>query len=703
MKREFRYGAVLKIQREFTLDTIYRHLKAMKELGMNQVVVWPAIYWWEDRTQADYPFHTGRKILEYAQSLEMQVIMELEGQITCLEYAPDFLMKNEYYPVDRNGHCTNQGSGYGYLNYSHPEVRQLIEKCYTDAARAYQGYPALYGFDIYNETRFESYDTYTLRFFREWLKEKYQSIEALNQVWERTYYDWSQIQFCYWMWASVMPVVDYNQFKKAHMAAILGDWNQMIKAVNPEVTVIADNVYATVSEDQHYDLPQDDWSVARSVDEFGISLYPKNDAVGFVPYRRWMTLSGIHGASPSGNFWIAELQSHNVSMFNTLSTVRTEDINWWVMEAIAGGAKGIIYWKWDPFVKGVQTLGRGLVDIKGNYTYRARAAGKIAGLLAQYRDEFADYQPYPATAAILYDSLNHDFTKAYSRNHGQVLSDSIYLDSLDGLYHCLWNEQIYPDFISTGELVNGFMPPCQVLFVTSQVYLSADLSAALLRFVEQGGTLICDGRFGMVDETGYVYEDLPGGPFNHKLGISFLDLEPLDLQITLDLNWGGLALDGYYEKQIWEVDRDRAEVIAVFDDQTPAMARTVYGNGEIVSIASYLWYGYHCQHSNSAAAFAAMLGDKYHLRRQYSADGQVKVSRIGGENGELVFVFHYGEADISTRIHLKQSQPKNCRIDELESQKEVSVQIGDGEVSFAARLSGGQTNVYRVLYSDTVV
>lgn len=701
MKQEFRYGAVLKIQREFTLDTIYKHLSSMKQLGMNQVVVWPAVYWWEDRTNPDYPFHTGKKILEYAKSLDMQVIMEMEGQITCLEYAPDFLMRDEYYPVDVNGNKKNLGKNYEYLNYSHPQVRRLIEKCFTDAANAYKEYDSLYGFDIYNETRFESYDRYTLDYFRDWLKEKYKTIERLNDVWERTYYDWSQIEFCHWMWASVMPVVDYNQFKKAHMAAILKDWGGIIKKVNPNITIIADNVYSGVSEDKHYDLPQDDWSIARSVDEFGISLYPKNDSVGFVPYRRWMTLAGIHGASPTGNFWIAELQSHNVSMFNTMSTVNAEDIRWWVMEAITGGAKGIIYWKWDPFLKGVQTLGRGLVDIKGNYTNRAKAAGEIADMLNHYAHEFSRYQPLPSAAAILYDPLNHDFTKAYSRNHGQVLSDSIYLDSLDGLYRCLWEEQIYPDFVSANDLLEGNKKGYQVLFITSQVYLSKELSQAILKFAEEGGCVVCDGRFGMVDETGYVYPDLPGGFCNEAVGLEFLDLDAGNMTITMNNDWDDLVLNGFYERQIWNVNSSSTKVIAAFDDGRPAIVETGYGKGTFISAATYLWYGYHCDDSHTQAhkLFIEMLNKSYHLRKQYSDKKDIKAGRIKGDDGEIIFVFNYGNEEADAFIYLDDINGENCRLYELSGKQELPLSMGDGSASFPVHLKEKEVIALKLIWN----
>ncbi|WP_240415969.1 sugar phosphate isomerase/epimerase [Paenibacillus periandrae] len=103
--KSFPYGSVLKVQREFTLETIKKKLDDMKQCGMNFVVIWPAVFWWENKANANYPFQTGIEILKHAEQIGMKVIMELAGQITALEYASDFLMREEYYATKANGSC----------------------------------------------------------------------------------------------------------------------------------------------------------------------------------------------------------------------------------------------------------------------------------------------------------------------------------------------------------------------------------------------------------------------------------------------------------------------------------------------------------------------------------------------------------------------------------------------------------------------
>ncbi|WP_127579601.1 hypothetical protein [Paenibacillus koleovorans] len=112
----------------------------MKRCGMNIAVIWPAVFWWENKAHAHYPFQTGIEILQYAEQIGMQVIMELAGQITALEYAPDYLMKEDYYTVKLDGTYDKTKLVFDALNYNHPEVKQLIKKNFSEAAQAYKGF-----------------------------------------------------------------------------------------------------------------------------------------------------------------------------------------------------------------------------------------------------------------------------------------------------------------------------------------------------------------------------------------------------------------------------------------------------------------------------------------------------------------------------------------------------------------------------------
>lgn len=693
----FPYGTVLKVQREYSMKEIYNHMDKIKELGMNYIVVWPAVYWWENKNLTNYPYHTGHKILEYAEKLDLNIIMELAGQLPSLEYAPDFIMKKEYYAVNYDGTYKRVYIPYDVINYNHPEIKQLIKKQYSEIASNYNNYSSLYGYDIWNETMFTSYDKYTLQLFRKWLKGKYTSIDELNNVWDKVYYDWSQITFEKRTWASVMPVVDYEQFHKENIGIILNEWANIIKSVDPDHPVIADNIASMITMDSFYEGPQDDWNVAENVDEMGISFYPKNEIPPMKSYRRWETLAAIHSANPKG-FWISELQSHHQAMFNPFSAVAPHEIKWWNWEAISNGAKGIIYWKWTPFTKGIQTFGRGLVDPKGNYTKRSQEVARIVKIIRENEKAFINYKPEEPKVAILYDKLNLDFSKAYTVNYKPFISDSIYLDSIAGLYKCLWNHNLPAKFVVPQDIINNIVNKYKILFVTNQLNIGNDMAMALKQYVKNGGILICSGRCGVINNQGFLHKDIPGGPLNKNIGCSLVDVESTEeMQITLQEEMSRkLIIDGYYEKQILKLDDNAVQILGEFDDNSPAIISSKLEKGRIIYIGTYLWYGYFRENYSSVNNFMGNLSKKYEMSIHTVNNNDLKIKTLKGDNGYILFVFNYNEDKINSTVEMKQIQASKIILKDICNDFCTELSILDKKLLFDVEVKGKDINIYRI-------
>jgi beta-galactosidase len=652
--KTFPYGAVLKVQREYSWADIAERLDRIKQLGLNTVVIWPAVYWWEDRSLPNYPYNTGHRILEYAAAIGLNIVMELAGQITTLEYLPDFVMKDEYFAVNFDGSLYKDKLSYGYVNYFHPEVRQLIAKQFGEIAANYRGYSSLYGYDIWNETMFSSYDQYTLGRFRLWLQQKYQTIERLNASWERVYHDWSQIQYTRWLWASVMPKVDFHQFHKETVGMILKEWSDVVKAVDPVHPVLADNVHSMITQDGSYERPQDEWNVAANVDVMGMSFYPKNTPKVMSDVQRWETLTGFHSAATNGEFWVAELQTHLQTLFNPQSVVHPYELKWWNWEAVSHGAKGLMYWMWEPFIKGVQTMGRGLVDTRGRYTPRAEAAAEMARLIRENQAEFTTYQPEQPRAAILYDKTSHDFSKAYTEYYKPFIPDSIYLDSIAGLYQALWEQNIAAKFITPEAVLDGSAGQYPVLFISNQINLDDELAGGIADYVSRGGVVIADGKLGEVSDLGILHRDLPGGKLNEVLGYQHADFSPDDLDI--ELVWNGepaLTVPGYYDRRMLELSGTKpVEVLGRFGDGAPAVLRSRHGAGQIIYLATSLWYGYFREHHPSVARLMSLLAREFQLPLHTITNNELKICTLGGADGLLLFVFNYGQAEIGAEVEL---------------------------------------------------
>lgn len=663
MKHSYPYGTVLKIQREDSPTDIRRHLEGIRNLGLNFVVIWPAVYWWEDDNGPDYPFATGRTILETAEQLGLKIVMELAGQLASLEYAPDFRIEPDYLVADQNGHPVEFDWSYYAINYNHPSVREMIRDSFTETARHYKNYRALYGYDIWNETMFTSYDSYTLERFRAWLREKYQTVDALNASWERAYREWSQVRFTNWHWASVMPYVDLQEFRKDNVGMILSEWRSIIKAVDPDRPVLADNVGSMVANGQWgYERPQDDWNLAANVDEAGYSVYPKS-ASTHPPFKRSQGFAGMASSTPDGRFWVAELQTHFATMHIPESRVEADELALWTWEAIGHGARGVIHWKWRPFPKGYQTQGRGIVDLRGEYTERAEAVRSIARVLDENSDLFADATPRRSKVGILFDRMSHELSKAYVE---RVPLEKIerYTDSHAGLYHALWDVGISARYLTPADILRDATTTCRVLFVSNQIRLNERLAKKLIDFAETGGTLVFDGKLGTVNDTGLTHSDLPGPEIlRNAIGYRIADIDGEEAEFSMAFGpervkkpaseFRANALRVTAERQRVEITDPSTAVVGNFADGRPAVLRAAIGAGAAYVFCGCLWLAELEKPTEGARAFLRFLDRTTQLSTARADHPSVRLLElVAGEDKACLVATNYGNSSAECVIRL---------------------------------------------------
>ena len=646
MNSKFNYGAVFKITREDSLSDIKQNLIQMKESGFNTVVVWPAFFWWEEKGE-DYPFATGKKVLEFADEIGIKVVMELAGQLSAMEYAPDFLMKEEYYAIDRDHHREWAQGSFGFLNYYHPEVKELVISQFKAAAEAYKNSPALLSYDIFNETMFRSFDDYTKSEFQNWLKTKYKTIEKLNSVWERTYKDFSQISFEKWLWMSIMPLADYNAFRRESIAIILKDWYAAVKEVDPNHPIMADNVYAQSSPLGLYFRPQDDYGMKSAVDEIGMSFYPKQKNGTFEPALRHNIFDGFYSASNGDGFWIAEMQTHNQSVYAPTTCVNPKELKQWCLEGYSAGAKSLIYWMWRPFNKGIQTLGRGLVNYKNEPTERLKVATELSKLF----NEMGVIKPLKSEIAILYDPITEDIVRLVSA--APELEQNLYNLSIFGAYKAFLKNNQRPDITTWDNLLDY-----KAIILSHQAVISKENGKKLIKYVENGGIIIADGSFGITDESSLVNSALPGGELNSIVGEELFDFD----NKTADFEYKGKIIKGHFGRNICKITNGK--VISKFTDGLPAIVEKEFGKGKVITINTSAWYGYSIDEDGefkSAEDFAKLLEDEI-CNSKIHTDLDLTVRTAENEENYFVFVFNYSEEIQSGEVSLKGKINKKIQV-----------------------------------------
>lgn len=351
-------------------------------------------------------------------------------------------------------------------------------------------------------------------------------------------------------------------------------------------------------------------------------------------------------------------------------------------------------------MKGIQTAGRGLVDSQGGFTPRADAAAEIGRILKEHRTAFTNYDPEQPRVAIIYDKLTHDFTKAFTLTVPD--ETNIYINSIAGLYECLWELNIPAKFITPDDVKNGKASAFGTLFLTNQLTIGSELAAALKQFAEQGGTIIADGKFGEIKEDSLMNEHLPGGDLNADLGYHLIDIDPLELQISLhgeELS----SLPGYFERKMLSVTSPDVDVLGSYSDNSPGVLHSPVGKGRILYISTMLWYGYHKEPSADVRKWVQHLDALYSLSLHSITDSRLKLCSLKGEDGMLLFVFNYTNESISSDVRLNGIDSEletvacishSCK---LESRQELE------RVSLGVTIPAKDVGIYKLSWRDKCV
>lgn len=521
----YEIGSFYQVRPSSSLNDVRRDFLIMKDLGLNSIVIWPAFFWNEDENP-DYPFQTGGKILSLAEEVGLKIVLEVVGQQYSSEFMPDFLYKDDYNPEIGTGVCNPNVRNFFSPNYNHPEVRELIKDFGSRLGRFYSKYPALIGYDVFNETQFKSEDKYTLELFWKWLRKKYGSIKQLNARWERSYNTWTEIRFEKTIWSNITPVIDLHEFYCDNMTDIVDYIVKSIKVGDESHVFMADNIRSElINSSRFFERPQDDWSLATVVDRIGVSIYPKNMIGDLEPSARYLVYDAYICLSGRSGFYVAEMQTNYQSLFNAYSKVKGNELHMWAWEAMLSGAKGLYFFKWTPFQSGRQISARGIVDNARNITDRAEAIHELTNEIEGYQRYFIEGCMPQRKIAFLYDKLNQYLIRNILQVYNDERGIDYYQKAFANLYSKFFKLNIPVGFLTVDDVCKDDIKKYDMVFLPVMPRIGYEAAKSLLAYIETGGIIVSDGRFGLIDDNNILYENLPLNDLSVKLGYNSLDMD----------------------------------------------------------------------------------------------------------------------------------------------------------------------------------
>ena len=652
-----------------------KDLDQIRSLGFRTVKTW--VDWaTAEPARGQFSFANLDLLLQLAEARGMRVIVQIY-----LDSAPDWV--GGRYPegrfVDRSGAVITSQSAPGYC-IDHGGVRteivDFLEALSRDANRS----PALYGWDVWSEPHVVNWAefpylahpefcfcTYSQARFREWLKGKYQTLGALNAAWYRSFERWTQVQPP--RYPTILSYTDYIDWRTFIDDKLAGDLKTRVDAIRTADKTHPITSHAAVpglftSPTDGYGEP-DDWKMSASADFFGTSVYPKHSESTH-PWSYQMLAAGLDFSRSAGRsfdkgFWIGELQAgQGATGMAIANPVTARDEEFWIWQVIAHGARELAIYAWYPMSSGFESNGYGLINLDGSITDRARAAGKIAGIVERHSSDLLNAKPAPAEVAILFNRLS--YMVGGSQPSLSKLGNAE-RDSLMGLHRAFSERQIPVDFVHPQDVTQNKIGQYKILFLPFPIMLSKDVADGIKRYVQNGGTAVAEARLAWNDERGFASEVIPGFGLDEIFGAKEKLIRPADnprITIESSADLPGLDRTHVIGGDAFEEDLDPiagARVLGRFTGGAPAIVEHSFGKGKAILLGSFVALAYDKQPSDSNKQFFLSLAQAAGVVSDIDVTGsgtsELEVRRLVNEHEQVVFAFNHSKNPANATLSVR--------------------------------------------------
>ena len=541
-----------------------------------------------------------------------------------IDQHPDIL------PVDINsGLVRGFGSRRHYDFSSEIYLRESIRITKALAAR-YGAHRGVVGWQTDNElcchdTTLSGSEN-ALREFQSWCRDRYQSIEQLNNdwgnvFWSMDYRDFSEIE---------LPILAVTETNPAHRLAYRRfSSDQVVNYHNQMIAVIRQ--HTSTQFITHNFIPMnetgvDNFALAAPLDFTSYDNYPlgrtdllMSDAPA-EQLRRYMRSGHPDFATYyhdqtrgllNRGFWIMEQQPGPVNWANNNPRPAPGMIRFWTIEAFAQGADCLCYFRWRQAPFAQEQMHAGLLRPDNSKT---EAWSEAEQAIAEIARLDLGNQPIPTACVAIITGVEGLWVSDIEKQGQAYDFNSVQFS----FYSALRELGVNVDFIS----IDADFSPYKIVVAPSLPIIDA---AFVKKCKESNAQFIFGPRSGSkTSEFGYP-QSLPPGLLQSLLPVRVLSVETLRSDCTESLSWNGQI----YESCRWreQLDAGDTEVIAQYHNGEPAIVRH-----ENITYLGTL--------TNSA-----FLVD---FLQQQCQEGKIETYRFGddirvSQRGNLMFAFNYSD------------------------------------------------------------
>lgn len=576
---------------EFAVDgdffaQVDKDIPQMAESGFTHVLIFP-LGEWDEATRSLKWVRTDYLIRAIeASGLKFVPLMFKEEQ--CSHYFPIWAFDEveglkATHSSNRSGNNNREN-----VDFADPRVWPYLERYFKAVVERYGSSPALAFYNIWNEPHYSSTAPHVVERFRKWVETKYGTLAAVNRAWGENYDEWQQVTpFLNDDWNSSMPGIDWTLFRNELNGTLLGELAAMLRRYDATRPINANPVGTPFTGGQEFGwYATDNWAFTQHNDFNGLSYYPDGwDRYRWPePHPLWshnLTFNLVRSASMEKEYILTELYTNakNGLTLGGYLDPKTLDTLAWV--SFANDCKGIIYWKWRPFMRGRQSLGRGLTRVDGELAERGIGASAMAKTILKEGQLIRAARPTAAKVAQIIDAVG--VLKAMQQSV-EGRARHFPLESHRGIFKALDDANIPSDTLRADlGLSLEQLRQYKVIALPFQIVMRRELADTLAQWVSEGGTLLADARTATVDELDYGYEQSPGGGLLEVFGARRIDwvatLGWHAVEYDLGHGLGEGRFEGKHFKEELELAAGTQTIGRFSDSGGPALTRNRYGKG----------------------------------------------------------------------------------------------------------------------------
>lgn len=489
--------------------------------------------------------------------------------------------------VDADGRKRKFGGRHNSCPNS-PTYRKYAEKIADKLAERYKDHPAVLVWHISNEYGGDCYCDNCEKAFRVYLKERYQTLERVNQAWNtnfwgHTFYDWDEIVLPSNLsehWGNNNSTfqgisLDYSRFNSDSMLDCYLLEYDAIKKHIPD-SVVTTNLMGFFKQLDYFK-----W--AKHMDIVSWDSYPGlATPVSFTAMAHDL-MRGLKDGQP---FMLMEQtpSQQNWQPYNSLK--RPGVMRLWSYQSVAHGADTIMFFQLRRSIGACEKYHGAVIEHAGHENTRVfREVAELGKELQILGDTTLDAS-VESKVAIVFD---WDNWWAIEKSSGPTVALN-YVDQIHKYYAAFFRRNIQVDIISVDTDISKY----DIVLAPVLYMVKPGFAAKLEKYVEAGGTFLTTFFSGIVNENDLVTTGGYPGELRKLLGIWVEEIDALlpeqKNRIVLKEAYGDLKGEYGCGMLCDLLHSEGAEVIAEYGDDfykgMPVVTRNTFGQGEAWYVAS---------------------------------------------------------------------------------------------------------------------